>query len=163
MFRRRPSAPVPAFPRVEWVPMSLAELKVYEHVVLDAERLKARRRPDIGFSGYRIEEIGRLYQRVGAASVHVQDQTRVRIPLQKSEIQDLEMSVKDLEFYRGDVVLIAMGRQLLWRLQALLGRERAVVHAGGTPMFDSDNPAAVVVDNDEMPLPSFPALPAPGR
>ena len=42
------------------------------------------------------------------------------------------------------------GRNLLWLLQARLGRERAVIHAGGVPMFDGYDPDPLI-DAPELP------------
>ncbi|MGW4784925.1 hypothetical protein [Streptomyces sp. NPDC004230] len=151
-FRRKPQGAPQR--RIEYVPLSLAELQVYERVILGAEALVRRRRSDIiGCDGYTTEMIGHLYERVGAASVHTADAARVRIPLQKAEIYWLETAVKDFDFYNGSQELAREGRQLLWRLHALLGRERAVIHAGGTPMFDPESPAAVLVDDDGQAVP----------
>jgi hypothetical protein len=152
VFLRRKLPAAPEY-RSEYVPLSLAELEVYERVILGAEALVRRRRPDIGFSGDKTEMIGHLYERVGAASVHTTDAARVRIPLHKSEIYWLETAVNDFDFYNGSPDLAREGRQLLWRLHALIGRERAVIHAGGTPMFDPENPSAVLVGDDGQAVP----------
>lgn len=143
--------------RIEWVPLPLPELEVYARVLLGADKAMVSRRSDLSHLCHATERIGRLYERVGAASVRTQDRERVRIPLQKSEIRDLEQAVKDLDFYSGPASLATEGRHLFWALQARLGRERAVIHAGGTPMFDGHDPAPAVAGDDDQAVPVNPA------
>lgn len=148
------------FPQIEYAPMSLAELKVYERVILTAERAVAANRFDIPVGTHKTELIGHFYAAAGAASVRTTDADRVRIPIQRGDFFWLEHAIADLERYRWNADLAQAGRQLLWRLNALLGRERAVIHAGGTPMFDPDRPSAVVVDSEDQAVPvDLPELP----
>ncbi|MGA5643279.1 hypothetical protein ACPCTN_31635 [Streptomyces cinereoruber] len=156
-FRRSNRAPRPAqqrhdFPRVEYIPMSLAELQAFEQVMVHGDACLRRGRPDLTSLHDRSTElIGRLYQSAGAASVHQADPDRVRIPIQKGELFWLESAIRDIERYRGDPHLAHQGRQLLNRFNALLGQQRAVIHAGGTPMFDPGAPAPVLVDAPQLP------------
>ncbi|MFE5863159.1 hypothetical protein ACFQ77_21810 [Streptomyces virginiae] len=148
----RPVQQRPDFPRVEYIPLSLAELQALERVLLHGDACLRRGRPDLTSLHNRSTElIGTLYQGVGAASVHQPDPARVRIPLQKGELFWLESAIRDIEKYRGDPQLAREGRQLFNRFNALLGQQRAVIHAGGTPMFDPDAPAPVIADAPELP------------
>jgi hypothetical protein len=163
MFRRfrtrRTAAPAPAPApaalspfRVEYVPMSLAELEAYERVMLHAdERLRARR-PDIGrLGGRRQEVIGSLYRSAGAASVTESDPEKVRIPIQKADFMALEYAIWDIETYGGSAEIARQARHLLNRFNALLGHQRAVINMGGTPVFDPATPAPVSVDHPALP------------
>ncbi|MEV5774199.1 hypothetical protein AB0L49_23565 [Streptomyces antimycoticus] len=144
--------PTPApLPRVEYVPMSLAELAVYERVMLHADERRRIRRPDIGYSGHRQETIGRLYRSAGAASATEPDPEKVRIPLQKASFLALEFAIYDIENYGGSPEIAREAHHLLNRFNALLGQQRAVIHMGGTPVFDSDAPAPVSVDHPVLP------------
>ncbi|MFE5809441.1 hypothetical protein [Streptomyces sp. NPDC056491] len=161
-FRNSNPTPAPAARpaseyRVEYVPMSLPELEAFARILLGAERAMMARRSDLSSLCNATERLGTLYERAGAASLQTTDADRVRIPLQKEEIHWLEIAVRDLDFYKGSADLAHEGRHLLWRLRALLGRERAVINAGGTPMFDPTKPTAVVLDDDEQPTPADPS------
>ncbi|MEU2380357.1 hypothetical protein [Streptomyces misionensis] len=156
MFRRSrtqsTARPAPAsFPRVEYVPMSLAELAAYERVMLHADERRRIARPDIGYRGHRQETIGHLYRSAGAASVTEPDPEKVRIPLQKASFLDLEFAIHDIEVYGGNPEIAREARHLLNRFNALLGQQRAVIHMGGTPVFDPDAPAPVSVDHPSLP------------
>jgi hypothetical protein len=156
-FRRTKRTPRPAqqrhdFPRVEYIPMSLTELQAFERVMVHGDACLRRGRPDLlSLHNRSTELIGNLYRSAGAASVHQADPARVRIPIQKGDLFWLESAIRDIEQYRGDSALAHEGRQLLNRFNALLGQQRAVVHAGGTPMFDPDAPAPVIVDAPQLP------------
>ncbi|QDN84427.1 hypothetical protein [Streptomyces sp. RLB3-6] len=140
-------------PRIEYVPMNLAELEAFERVLLHADACLRRSRPDLGANGRNTKLLGRLYRSAGAASVTQPDPARVRIPLQKGDFMWLEFAVRDIEFYRGSADTAREGRHLLNRFNALLGQQRAVIHMGGTPVFDPDAPAPVVVDAPELHAP----------
>ncbi|GHH54554.1 hypothetical protein [Streptomyces candidus] len=141
----------PERPRVEYVGLTLAEMEAFERILLHADECTRRARPDIGHSSYTTELIGRLYQSAGAASVMQPDPDLVRIPIQKADFMWLEYSIRDIEMYRGNLQTARDARQLLNRCNALLGQQRAVIHMGGTPMFDPDAPAPVSVDVPELP------------
>ncbi|WP_055689462.1 hypothetical protein [Streptomyces prasinus] len=143
-------APVP-FPRVEYVPMSLAELAAYERVMLHAADRVAARRPDIGYRSHHQDVIGNLYRSAGAASVTESDPEKVRIPIQKADFLSLEYAIWDIQTYGGNPEIAQVARHLLNRFNALLGQQRAVVHMGGTPVFDPDAPAPVSTDHPALP------------
>ncbi|MFE9406882.1 hypothetical protein ACFYNY_34805 [Streptomyces sp. NPDC006530] len=145
-----PQRPEP--PRVEYIGMSLAEAKAFEEILLHAEECTRRARPDLGYSSRNTDLIGSLYQSAGAASVTQPDPDLVRIPVQKGDFMRLEFAIRDIEMYRGDPQMARDARQLRNRCHALLGQQRAVIHAGGTPMFDPDAPAPVSVEAPELPI-----------
>ncbi|MFG2162739.1 hypothetical protein [Streptomyces olivaceus] len=157
MFRRnRTSRPQPQpvhrdVPRVEYVPLTLTELEAYERVMLHAAERVRIRRPDIGGLGHHEDVIAALYRSAGAASVTEPDPEKVRIPIQKGDFLSLKYAIWDIETYGGRREIAREARHLLNRCNALLGRERAVVHMGGTPVFDPDAPAPVVLDAVELP------------
>ncbi|MFJ4342943.1 hypothetical protein [Streptomyces sp. NPDC088915] len=144
-----PQRPEP--PRVEYIGMSLVEVKRFEQILLHAEECTRRARPDLGYRSHSTDLIGRLYQSVGAASVTQSNPDLVRIPVQKGDFMWLEFAIRDIEVYRGNLQTARDARQLLNRCNALLGQQRAVIHAGGTPMFDPAAPAPVSVDAPELP------------
>ncbi|MYS36338.1 hypothetical protein K388_07119 [Streptomyces sp. KhCrAH-43] len=156
-FRRNKRTPRPAqprhdVPRIEYIPMSLAELRAFEQVIVHGEACLRRGRPDLGsLHSNSMELIGKLYRGAGAASVHQADPAQLRIPIQKGDLVWLEAAIRDIEQYQGDSDLGAQGRQLLNRFNALLGQQRAVIYASGTPMFDPDAPAPVTVDASQLP------------
>jgi hypothetical protein len=144
--KNRVSTPRADFPRAEYIPMNLAELQAFERVLLHAAACQRRARPDITSAGCQTELIGSLYQRMGAASVTQPDPDRARIPLHRGEFMWLEFAVDKIERYRGGPEIAREGRQLLNRFNALLGQQRAVIHMGGTPVFDPDGPAPMTDD-----------------
>ncbi|MFJ8388642.1 hypothetical protein ACIQ9Q_29775 [Streptomyces sp. NPDC094438] len=144
-----PQRPEP--PRVEYIGMTLAEMETFERILLHAEECTRQARPDLGYSSRSTDLIGRLYQSAGAASVTQPNPDLVRIPVQKGDFMWLEFAIRDIEMYRGSPQTARDARQLLNRCNALLGQQRAVIHAGGTPMFDPDAPAPVSVDAPELP------------
>ncbi|RPK32648.1 hypothetical protein EES39_38265 [Streptomyces sp. ADI92-24] len=143
--------PRPEPPRVEYIGMTLAEMETFEQILLHAEECTRQARPDLGSSSRSTDLIGRLYQSAGAASVTQPDPDLVRIPVQKGDFMWLEFAIRDIEMYRGNPQTAREARQLLNRCNALLGQQRAVIHAGGTPMFDPDAPAPVNLDVPELP------------
>lgn len=156
-FRRTKRAPRSAqqrrdFPRIEYIPMSLPELQAFERVMVHGDACLRRGRPDLtSLHDRSMKLIGTLYQSAGAATVHQADPEQVRIPIQKGDLFWLESAIRDIEQYRGDSHLAHQGRQLLNRFNALLGQQRAVIHAGGTAMFDPDAPAPVIVEAPQLP------------
>lgn len=150
----RPSARPPEPPRVEYVGITLAEMQELERILLHADECTRRSRPDLGHNTSTTDLIGRLYRSAGAASVTQPDPDLVRIPLQVCDFLWLEHAIRDIEMYRGSAQTGRDGRTLLNRFNALLGRARAVVHMGGTPVFAPDAPAVG---------PGLPARPDGGR
>ncbi|MEU9480798.1 hypothetical protein [Streptomyces sp. NPDC048191] len=150
-----PQRPEP--PRVEYIGITLAEMEAFERVLLYAEECTRRARPDLGHGGRTTDLIGRLYQSAGAASVTQPDPDLVRIPVQQGDFMWLEFAIRDIETYRGDPQAAAAGRQLLKRFNVLLGQQRAVIHMGGTPVFDPDAPATATPDAtpDATELPTY--------
>ncbi|QNS09414.1 hypothetical protein [Streptomyces xanthii] len=133
--------PRPERPRVEYVGLTLAEMEALERILLHADECVRRARPDLGHRSHTTDLIGRLYQSAGAASVTQPDPDLVRIPVQKGDFMWLEFAIRDIETYQGDRQTGRDARQLLNRCNALLGQARAVIHMGGTPVFDPDAPA----------------------
>ncbi|MEW2615178.1 hypothetical protein AB0937_34340 [Streptomyces sp. NPDC047880] len=131
-----PQRPEP--PRVEYIGITLAEMETLERILLHAEECVRRARPDLGYSSRTSDLIARLYQSAGAASVTQPDPDLVRIPVQKGDFMWLEFAIRDIEMYRGDPQTARDARHLLNRCNALLGQARAVIHMGGTPVFDPD-------------------------
>ncbi|MFI7020165.1 hypothetical protein [Streptomyces sp. NPDC050164] len=136
-----PLPPRPEPPRVEYIGITLAEMEAFERILLHAEECTRRARPDLGYSSRTTDLIGRLYQSAGAASVTQPDPELARIPVQKGDFMWLEFAIRDIEMYRGNPQMAHDARKLLNRFNALLGQQRAVIHMGGTPVFDPDAPA----------------------
>ncbi|WP_435059548.1 hypothetical protein [Streptomyces sp. bgisy060] len=130
----------PAPPRMEYVGITLAEMEEFERILLHSEECTRRSRPDLGYSSRNSDVIARLYQSAGAVSVVQPDPELARIPVRQGDFQWLEYAIRDIEMYRGDPQTACDGRTLLNRLNALLGQARAVIHMGGTPVFDPAAP-----------------------
>lgn len=131
MFRRNDP------PRVrEAIAITLEDLKALEKVLLNKNELMRLHRPDISMSSSLGDSLlASLYQRAGAASVTYVDADSVRIPLYRDEFLSLETAILTIERY-GRPDESAAARNLLNQFNALLGRTRAIVHMGGTPVFD---------------------------
>jgi hypothetical protein len=133
----RPVTPPPTPPR-EVVGITLDELAMLERVLLHVRDRK--RTWAVSLGTHDTELIGELYRRAGAASAVNSDPGQARIPLYGDEFRELEGAIRDMERYRGDREIEREARQLLNRVNALLGQARAITHMGGTPIFDPETP-----------------------
>ncbi|MFJ4343233.1 hypothetical protein [Streptomyces sp. NPDC088915] len=133
--------PRPQAPTVEYIGITLDELRTFEQILLHADERVRHARPELGYLVSRDDLIGRLYESAGAASVLQPDPELVRVPVQHTDFLRLETAIRDIEMYRGDPRLARIARQLLNRCHALLGQSRAVIHMGGTPVFTPGSPA----------------------
>lgn len=146
-----PLPPRQPAPRLEYIGITLTELELFEGVLLHAEERTRQARPDLSHTGRITELIGRLYQSAGAASVTQPDRDLVRVPVGHSDFMHLEWAIRDITAYQGDPQTAREGRRLLNRFNALLGQARAVIHMGGTPVFDPDAPAPAPHTAPELP------------
>lgn len=134
-----PAAPTaPPTPPREVVGITLDELATFERVLLHARERKRAWAYSVGT--HDTELIAELYRRAGAASAVDPDPDRARVPLYGDEFGELEGAIRDIERCHGDREIEREARQLLNRVNALLGQARAITHMGGTPVFTPDTP-----------------------
>jgi hypothetical protein len=136
------SAP-PAFTPLarEAIEIPLSDIRVVEELLLYSLRIRRERRPD--FSGDRGASnlIAELYQRAGAASVVESDPDAARVPFYKDEFMQIEWAIQDLQQYSSlEARRLEAARSLLNKYNALLGKARATIHMGGTPVFQAPAP-----------------------